>query len=1048
MTTLTSEYQFLGRSNAVRAVGSTSSGSAPSIPGEDLPAPPSQGTSNLFYYILLYGKTVADPATGKHRVSVKVRLACSGNSSFYGFLTTASANIAGASAFAWSYKPYPDAYWGDSPALTENGVTYRRWVDLREGTVEVNTGYSESEIDISASFRRNTIDGETPSWLPKTDTAAVSVSALLPSFEPSEPEQPAEHISYDGTRVYADGALVYDSTLEELDLVALKATTGLNVGGTAEITMRGGHPAYNYFTGHKTVVTIYRGDSLRFRGRALYAETDFLRRRKIVCEGELCFLRDAVNRPYNYVNSTPGKVFRALIRAHNEQVDSFKQFEIGTVTVPDSEVSFKSESAETVLATMNKLLDRCGGYIVFTTNANGKRVINYLQSVNRRSKQTIEFGENLLDFSSTGANNGSLATGVIPYGAKDEKTKQRITIESVNGGKDYIIADDARAVRGTIMASAVFEDATTPAALLKAAQDWLAGRKSFITSLELTTLDLSYLDKNLDSFAVGDSIQVLSAPHAVNEVFQLAQMTEDFLNPANSRITLGKDIPSLTGADVAGDFNSQKALESTAEALRQDYSVDVDQIVQQAGEQVMGQVAQTYVPQATLNDSLEQLRTRIGAEEQARAVADAELQIGLNTEKTTRASADTTLQSNIDAEATARATADTNLWSKITDEIARRVEGDNTLQDNIDAEAEARETADTTLSARIEEVNTTRYNADQTILKFASDVRDWAQDKIDALEIKTAKLATADATLQDNIDAEAEARESADTNLWNKITTEIERRTEADTALADRIDIMSTRVDGVQQADTDMLNRVSSLDQAFSDLIIRMNVEENTRRTDDSSLLVSINNEIQARAGMISKSNGTVNIGGGAPINMNGSTIDVTSAQGAFIHTALNFDNGLGIRIKDSEGQSENGYYVVRVDTSDSFIVGSDYFNLYLRGKDAVYLYKTGAAVTSDQREKNSIEELPDAYVDMLDKLTPLRFRYNDKGDRYHVGFVAQDVDRALAESGMDREDFGGFVDLNRDGSHLGLVYDEFIGLLLAKIKKLETRLKVLEEKA
>lgn len=832
MITLTSEYQYLGRSNAIAPYGTYTP--APGSDLDDIPKPPVWNDPGFRYYILLYGKTTPDTGNGSHRVSVKMRLVCTADYSFTGYGTTASAAVAGTSAFAWDSKQVPAAYWGNSPSITEDGKTYRRWVDLKEGTVEVDTGYEESEIDISASWRRNSISSDPPYWLPNTSTATVATTVLLSSFAPPEvPEQPTEPVSYAGTQVYADDALVYDSKLEELDLVALRATTGLNVGGTAEITMQGGHPAYSYFTGHKTVVTIYRGNVLRFRGRALYAETDSLRQRTIVCEGELCFLRDSINRPYNYVDSSPGKIFRALIRAHNEQVEPFKQFEIGTVTVPGSGVAFKSESAETVLDTLDKLIDRCGGYIVFTTSTEGKRVINYYQTINRRSKQAIEFGENLLDFSSTGANNGSLATGLIPYGAKDEKTKQRITIESVNGGKDYILAEDARAIRGTIMATATFDDATTPEALLTAAQEALAGKKSFITSLELTALDLSYLDKSLDSFAVGDSIPVISEPYALNDVFQLAQMTEDFLNPARSKITLGKDIPSLTGADVAGDFNSQMALAKTADALRTDYAADIQQVAQQAGAQVMDQVAQVYAPQTAMAQLLE----------------------SLNQEASARAAADLALQT-------------------------------------------------------------------------------------------------------------------------------------------------------------------------------------------------SINNEVTARAGMMNKVNGAVSIGGGTPINMNGRTIDLTAANGIFAHAAINFDNGLGIRIRNSDGASENGYYVLRVDTADSCIVGNDYCNLYLRGKDAVYLYKTGAAVTSDRREKNSIEELPEAYEGLLDKLTPLRFRYNDKGDRYHVGFVAQDVDRALTEAGLSREDFGGFVDLNGDGSHLGLVYDEFVGLLLQKIKKLETRLKVLEEKA
>lgn len=643
-------------------------------------------------------------------------------------------------------------------------------------------------------------------------------------------------------QVYADSQLVYDSRLERTDLEGLKATHTLNSGGTAEITMPYNHPAYNAFVGHKTVVTIYRDGVLRFRGRALYSTDNFRGQRKITCEGEMCFLRDTINRPYNY-QATPRSCFVTLINQHNSATDAWKQFQVGEVTVtdPNDWIKLDSESAETTLATLNKLLDRCGGYITFTDDpVTGKRIIHWLEKLDRQSGQRIEFGENLLDFSSTGANTTSLITGLVPYGAKDEKTKKRITIASVNNGKDYILASDAKAVRDTIFGTATWDDVTSPATLLKKARAHLDANKVFITSLELTALDLSYLDKDLDSFSVGDTIRVVSTPHGVNEDFQLSQMTEDFISPTKSKIVLGKDIQSLTGAGVASDFQGQAALES----VKVNYNTDMGAVAETVEQSVIAKIADIYVT----NDTAEGLEARIEAEENNRSTADAALQGYINTEAEIRAGADTALQ-------------------------------------------------------------------------------------------------------------------------------------------------------------------------------------------------LGIENEANARAGIINKVDGVVHISGGAPINMLGGKIDIDGSE-INIKKEIRFLNGFGIRIADKDG---NFYYVLRVDNANSCVVGNDYTNLYLRGKDAVYLYKTGAVVTSDQRHKNSAEALPEAYEAMLDKLTPMRFRYNGRGNKYHVGFIAQDVLAAMAEAGLEPDDFGGFVDLNGDGSELGLAYDEFIGLLLQKLRKLEKRIETLE---
>ncbi len=784
MITLNGAYQYIGRTNGVKASG-----------------------ASYKYYILLYAKTVGQPLDGKVTVSVKMRLACEKRHSFYNYRTDGSVMVDGNSLIAWDNQKIPASYWGDSASLTEDGVTYSCFVDLKEGTIEVPADSTEKEVIIAASWQRQSISSTPPSYLPSTTVANANIPVLLPAVEADEPVEPTPPVpvDYTGISIHADGVLAYDSRLEEFDLSGLKINHKLNAGGTAEIVMLPGHPAYDYYVGHKTIVTIHRGNVLRFRGRALYSAENSFGQRTVTCEGELCFLRDSINRPYKY-EATPRSIFVTLINAHNAQTDPEKQFTVGEVTVtdPNEWVTLESESAETVLATLNKLLDRCGGYITFTSAADGSRVINYLSAINQRSSQSIEFGENLLDFSSTGANTTTLATGIVPYGAKDEKTKKRITIESVNGGKDYILAEDAVAVRGVIMTTKTWDDVTDPATLLKKAQESLEESKVFITSLELSALDLSWLEKAVDTFSVGDLIRVTSAPHGVNEDFQLTQMTEDLLNPAKSKINLGKDIQSLTGADVAGDFRGQ----SDIETVKVKYDTDIEKVTADVTASVIGQVSTVYTPQST----------------------------------------------------------------------------------------------------------------------------------------------------------------------------------------------------------------TAALEQRLTD-------------------------EVNARAGIINKVSGTVHISGGAPVNILGGRVDIDGTE-IYLGKEARFLNGSGIRIADKDG---NFYYVLRVDNADSCVVGNDYTNLYLRGKDAVYLYKTGATVTSDRRHKNSIEELPEAYETMLDKLTPVRFKYNDKGDTYHVGFVAQDVDEALTAAGLSREDFGGFVKI---GGDLGLAYDEFVGLLLQKLRRLEKRIEQLEGKS
>ena len=98
-------------------------------------------------------------------------------------------------------------------------------------------------------------------------------------------------------QIFTDNVLAYDSRLERFDLLNLEITTGLNVGGTATITMPWDHPAYNSFVSYRTIVTIYRDGELRFRGRALFPDDTYPQQRTVTCEGELCLLKDGIIRP-------------------------------------------------------------------------------------------------------------------------------------------------------------------------------------------------------------------------------------------------------------------------------------------------------------------------------------------------------------------------------------------------------------------------------------------------------------------------------------------------------------------------------------------------------------------------------------------------------------------------------------------------------------------------------------------------------------------------------------------------------------------------------
>jgi len=424
-------------------------------------------------------------------------------------------------------------------------------------------------------------------------------------------------------QIYNDGDLVYDSRHPQYKLLGLETTEGLNKSGTATITMPPDHPAYNSFVSYRTVVEIYEDRELRFRGRPLYPTDDLLRRRTITCEGERGFLRDAILRPYLYQDD-PKNIFTAVMEFYNSKVEPFKQFVIGEITVtdPNDYIRLESEEAKNVGVVVDELVERCGGVITFTTNEAGRRVINWYEQLDTQSGQEIELGQNLLDFQRTTANS-DLATVLVPYGAKNETTGERVSIADVNGGLDYIQDDAAVALRGVIEQVVTWDDVTTPEALLAKAKQKLNEMRNLIASLEVTAVDLSKQNKNVDSFRLGDLIRVKSKPHGEKgDLYQLTDRTRDLLHPANDKIALGKNIASLTGADVVASAKTSNDVQKVEREIRAAYKVNIGEhieaserkmtsIIEQTSEELLFEVSRTYVTGSQVDNKISSSITQL-----------------------------------------------------------------------------------------------------------------------------------------------------------------------------------------------------------------------------------------------------------------------------------------------------------------------------------------------------------------------------------------------------------------------------------------------------
>lgn len=125
-------------------------------------------------------------------------------------------------------------------------------------------------------------------------------------------------------------------------------------------------------------------------------------------------------------------------------------------------------------------------------------------------------------------------------------------------------------------------------------------------------------------------------------------------------------------------------------------------------------------------------------------------------------------------------------------------------------------------------------------------------------------------------------------------------------------------------------------------------------------------------------------------------------------------------------------------------IVPSGELSLGTSGNPWAHIYSANGIVEkSDKNEKNSIVKISDSYSQMFDKLVPVSYRFNENtSDRTHIGFIAQEVEQALLDTGLTTQDFAGICYWDKeDGTKgYGLRYTEFIALNTHEIQKLKKR--------
>lgn len=381
--------------------------------------------------------------------------------------------------------------------------------------------------------------------------------------------------------IYADGVCIYSDqfALENRTVTNPKLVLEDNSAGSLSFTLPVTNVGYELIVRLVTDISVFKEGKEIWAGRVLSENQDFRNNRVLTCEGALAFLNDSTQPPKEYAGVGVHDYLAELLDIHNSKVGANRQIALGDVTVrdTDTEIVYYTNYEKTIEC-VGALVEKLGGHLLVRRGDDGLLYLDYLAEYPRTSSQTIEFGKNLIDFAKTW-NESDYASVIIPLGARlegnarTEKTDvpealdAYLTIESETGGKLYVKSDEAVEAFGWIERAVLFDGITSAKTLLEKGQEYLEDLQFDNVELELSALDMHYLDVNIEDVKFLDEIQVTSRPHGMNRMFPVTKMEIPLDSPANTVFKLGMaESTSLTSSNSQTSSQILQKIESLPKA--------------------------------------------------------------------------------------------------------------------------------------------------------------------------------------------------------------------------------------------------------------------------------------------------------------------------------------------------------------------------------------------------------------------------------------------------------------------------------------------------
>lgn len=290
--------------------------------------------------------------------------------------------------------------------------------------------------------------------------------------------------------------------------------------------------------------------------------------KSVTCEGRLGWLYDSVQPYAEYKVVGIRTVLSSFLSKHNAQVGTDKRIELGQVTVTASNnYTYTANWDKTMNVIADKLIGKFGGEIQLR-DKDGKVYLDYLENIGHGTDTTIELAVNLKTISRE-VDETAVITRLYPLGAKLTDSEKRLTIGTVNGGKDYIEDSSLVAKYGIISGTQIWDDVTLASNLLSKGKEYLKSVNRAKVQYQITALDLSRIDKHIEQFELGCWYRVKNSLMGIDEDLRIVGISIDLDNPQASQLTFGDRFETLSGFMTAKTQSLQSAIDNSEFRNRQ-----------------------------------------------------------------------------------------------------------------------------------------------------------------------------------------------------------------------------------------------------------------------------------------------------------------------------------------------------------------------------------------------------------------------------------------------------------------------------------------------